>query len=472
MAAAVLLAPVAMADGLTDDTATLKSAVDALAAGTTLSLGNRTFVVNSETLARYPNRAFNIPRDNVTVQDGTIIVTGTAACGIFHSIHSNTTFRNVRFVGNNVNGTGTTLGYGTAIVFNNPGATDLRGFVVEGCSFKDFKGMGWVWANVAGSGGITGIRFAKNHAEGGDAYLVADSGTSSAPFFIGTSGTGTIEGVTVSENVLDARKMKGGIHIIGNGGKISNVTITGNTIRDMAAGLGPNVTNAYGITLKPGVSGFSVTGNEVSAYTAGIYAVSANNGNIAGNHVANQAEKYDSVIYRGGIVFSGENIVISGNTIDNCYFGIQGQLGSPNAGVDISSNRISSTGGPGVKIGFQPGIVTGGLSISGNDLYASAGGGIKFLSHAKDKTNNVSITGNRIFAGGSYGIYNGGTFTSDGWYVFGNDILSKDIGINLDANGATRITIASNKVVAIDNTALYGIKATNNDTTGAAPGGC
>jgi parallel beta-helix repeat protein len=471
-----------IADGVTDDTAAFKVLYESLTAGKVLDMNGNTVSINSATLATYTNRSFNCPADNITIKNGKFIVTGTTGCGIFWTEKNNSKFINIEFVGNNNNSATALAGYGTAIVWNNPGAGTLDLFTVSDCTFSEFKGQAWVWCNTASTGKSRRILVENNRASGGTTYLPGDSGSSCSLVRVGTSGSGQIERVDISHNEIEATNMKTPIQVVGNSADILYVHIESNTILNAGVANGASNVNCYGISLKPGTKQFTVSDNILTnCYQAGIYASACSNGTISGNRIDGTTDTVDTTLRRGAIVAEGHGIVVDGNTIENTPYGVEVSPDNAVANIMVSNNVIKATGGSatGVKVfaNLTLGFDTAGITVEGNTIY-SDNHGIEMYHgnvNADSTIDDVLISNNTITALAGRGIWANAASFPYGWSrtrVTGNTVKGWLAGIYLACDSMDNVCVDNNKVFSLGGSCIYGIAVTNADTVGTFLGEC
>jgi hypothetical protein len=160
-------------------------------------------------------------------------------------------------------------------------------------------------------------------AEGGRGLTVNGSGTSGNPIAIDFC-SGTADCGTGTAALITSPAMAYGIYSSGN----SYITINGN-------GTNPSITNtANGSGLS-----YAVDSN-------GIYCVGGTNDTIENLTITNMyvhTSTSDTNGVAGGIVYTGSNISISGNTIDHAYGGIFSSYQDGDNGNNIYNNTINHT---------------------------------------------------------------------------------------------------------------------------------
>lgn len=236
----------------------------------------------------------------------------------------------------------------------------------------------------------------------------------------------------------------GGIGIVApsNG---SSITITGNSIYDLAQGNASGATIA-GIYIGDAPLGTTITGNTVSqqngeGLTAGIFVTSGNSGlTISGNNI-NILNTLSSVQQTRGIMLhtassNTQNVTISGNTVIGCSaYGISLEADTAGYGVavfTISGNVVSGGASTTVPI-YISGAEYG--SVTGNSCNAAG-------THALvlDSAWGVRCSANLLYSSGSQTISASGTCTGsfvDESNSVNGAIVNAGSGCNMRQLGST-----------------------------------
>ena len=464
----------AVGDGATDDTAAF-SDIFTWGAGKEIVLKkDRTYTLASASLAALTNDAISVLAGTKITGNGAVLqVTGSAVCGILDirdvsSVH----IRDLEFIGNNVSQASVSLNQGTAIVFTNTGASDISDFLVEDCIFSDFKAAGWVWFNVSSTGAISDGRVINCDFSGGDTQDPTDAGAGASPIFFGSSGSGGLNNMYATGNIIDATDLKGGIAMIANTGTIDRAHITGNTIKDAGLTDVATTVNSYAILAKPNVHNSIFSNNIIDgAVHGGIYLVSNAVGNVVeGNRIKDVTATDDTTLLRGAICIRGPDNIINGNTITDSAFGIQFQPDPATAvtNVTISNNIVTGATENALKLRPGPAVVGTGLTVSNNQFESSGHAVLIFTTaSATDRIDHVMFTGNRIYSSAATGFVIGGSATGYSHFKLSNNFIKGDTyGIYLNALLLDDWDIDNNTIVGTGNTTT-GLYVTNADTAGA-----
>ncbi|PZO85740.1 MAG: hypothetical protein DI626_07220, partial [Micavibrio aeruginosavorus] len=195
-------------------------------------------------------------------------------------------------------------------------------------------------------------------------------------------------GSNISGNTIDGTTTASVLHVRGSSATISNNTIDGNNIAGTAL-------------LASNISGLTISGNTVK-------------------------DTKDGWNNRGINVSGSQNVVVTGNTIDNAgghSIYAEGVWGSVTP-LDITNNTITNADHNAIYVNKWTGANITGNNITGT----SAGNGIQV-----DLTNNANISGNTIKNAANAGVNL--SYGNDGTTIQGNTIEDSKYGISIEVAG-------------------------------------
>jgi polygalacturonase len=324
------------------------------------------------------------------------------------------------------------------------GAGTTTGFRIIGNRFS-------AWSSpTANSAAVNCYQDANNGEVSGNVILGGATSTSTGmvmgiSFIEATGTTGDdFRDIVIANNIIQGLR-EYGVVVYSTGGKSENVTITGNTIK-----------NVYGST-----------GNTSSG--AGIYLLRPNSVSITGNSLANTnvSTAADSLTPGAiGVNTAVGRVTISGNTIrDPVYDGICIKSGGAASGATITGNTIEAPGKVGLRCINQSNVV-----ISDNSVRtAAATAGILALEVAGvtgTHLSNIVVRGNGLVCTGSAQV--AVTFADD--LIFSGNVVDCN-GASGDAvqiAGCIRASIVGNVITNAGSSgyALYLSAVTNGRVSG------
>lgn len=428
----------ATGDGVTNDTAAVQAAIDAVVAGGTLYFPSGIYLVDVNTQSCTLTDGTDVSKCALLI-DTAMRVTGDAGAQLkakegasaatdnyIVSCTANVIFDNIYFNGDRSN---VTSSYG--IQLNASEST------VQNCVFNDFDGSPVVAQGTGPSGMIDRIdvsgnsfenngntiflawvdRFKLNNntiynaSEGFDLDKYCKNGQingNSFETFRGTGADAAIEinggdSITVANNSI--RNFKDGIilNAKNTGGAdyySTGITVTGNTVEN---------STGYGLTVGAQLSGLeslrdsTIVGNVFKNCTIDGANLRGKNVIFSNNALVNNT--------RGGLLVSnGTRLVISGNVItDNSQYGIQVESASI-AQITVTSNIIADNNSDTGYNGIQMSDVTS-ASVSNNTITGAHDHGIRVQG-----TGTVNLSGNTVTGAttGSVRIASTTTWTVNG----------------------------------------------------------
>ena len=261
---------------------------------------------------------------------------------------------------------------------------------------------------------------------------------------IGIEISGTIDGCTVSGNVIDGTETTEASGILGASGgtqTLNRLNIVGNYIFGFT-----NVMTAIAIT------GFSESSSLTSAA-------------IADNAIQADCSKFIGISL--GLPVS--NVTISGNTFDAATIntsvnGIEFQKSATNCAIFANTFKSETSGTTNFPISFGSGTASG-VSVTGNTFRAGVSAGFATVQSSAT-LNNVTFTGNSV---------NGETST----FSNGIELYGSVNGLNVSENQFTNLTesivrLLASTAVTMKNIAVIGNSVVNvpyrilNRNSGAA----
>lgn len=324
----------AKGDGVTDDTAAIQAAIDALPAGGTLYFPTGVYRVRNLALKSHMTVCGDGFGSVIQLLDG---LTGTnyQNCLTVNDV-TDVTIRSLKLDGRRATQTST----GTAQ------DQRLNGIHVKGASDVRIENV-WLYNN--GYHGIHGIScervsvrgclstdngFRPIHFHTGCAdILIADNAAKNNGLGVSGGSGNLYDGIfvfdiqrcVIANNTVYCNR-EGGISAAGNGGQAtgatSDLTIVGNTIMCAAktapdTGLGSGNIGSAGMYLAmAGLHSFTISGNSVSGGYYGIYLLGTSAA-VGGDGVISD-NAIDNCVYGVATQLNIENVSISGNTIRNC----------------------------------------------------------------------------------------------------------------------------------------------------------
>lgn len=428
----------ATGDGVTNDTAAIQAAIDAVVAGGTLYFPNGTYLVDVNTQSCTLTDGTDVSKCALLIDTAMQVTSdigaqlkakegaSAATDNYIVSCTAGVTFNNIYFNGDRLN---VTSSYG--IQLNASEST------VQNCVFKDFDGSPVVAQGTGPSGMIDRIdvssnsfedngntiflawvdRFKLNNntiynaSEGFDLDKYCKNGQINGNSFETFRGTGADAGIeinggdsiTVANNSI--RNFKDGIilNAKNTGGAdyySTGITVAGNTVEN---------STGYGLTVGAQLSGLeslqdsTIVGNVFKNCTIDGANLRGKNVIFSNNALVNNA--------RGGLLVSnGTRLVISGNVLaDNSRYGIQVESASVTQ-ITVTSNIIADNNSDTGYNGIQMSDVTS-ASVSNNTITGAHDHGIRVQG-----TGTINLSGNTVTGAttGSVRIASTTTWTVNG----------------------------------------------------------
>jgi len=323
-------------------------------------------------------------------------------------------------VGTNANSTVFLASSRARVVFENlhvtPGTTtaslsDGWGFTLSG---SDYGVVRDCYVTAARRGGVQLLNSDHCKVDGNwitDSVVVGTEAQSDTGYDIMIRGASTYNQIT-NNHCINGSGVGIGLQTVSASDSCSNNLIEGNTIKDQ---------DAYGImvyqvnstdTLEnniirgnhvENITGSLDTGGVTLFYGAGIYIQTGDYNLVEGNHVrnsnSNRSLGFSGSAVPAAIAFSGSgNIVINGNVVEDCYWGI-GSIqasalsgGTLGRGTMITGNSIRGCDSHGMYLSDCVSATITGNRIRGG----AAGDGIYLLPVAAGHMDDFTIVGNRI----------------------------------------------------------------------------
>ena len=442
----------ATGNGTTDDTNAIQLAA-AAASGKALYFPGGTYGITS---------TITIPTNTTVFGDGvgvsTIKKLGSGTTNVFYGLNvSSIIVHDLSFYGNSQsNGSGDGLAIWIA---QDSSATAIgHDYQIVNCRFDNFKGDYWIkFTNDNTTYDMTGVYVENNYFNSmtGNARDGTNVGVPSACVWVqGSQAGANVTDIVIQDNIANCNYIKTFASLFQGSkravisGNIVNQCGTDAQISDNAGAYAFIAYDSSGLNL---VENVVFSDNIINGVrSVGIYGAGGQDIRVVGNKINNQTDTNITNLPKGGICLNAcRNVVVSANQIVNCAkYGVQWQPYDVNSSsqIIIEGNNISSCQ-YGVKL-YSFTANSGDVTVSDNVLVANTYG-IELETIGAVNINKLVVDSNNITSAisASYGIR---MFSSDTTYNVKNTVISNNsistlgYGIYWDSNTLGMLVISGN----------------------------